>query len=99
MLLLPNMYPFDSVRHKPIWSGGVLRIGCFCAIRPYKNVLTAAAAALEVGVRLRVTDLEFWISSGRMTRQAEQEERDHDILARLAKIADDQPKALNQSLL
>jgi glycosyltransferase involved in cell wall biosynthesis len=65
MLLLPNMYPFDSVRHKPRWTGGTLRIGCFCAIRPQKNVLTAAAAALEVGVRLRVTDLEFWISSGR----------------------------------
>ena len=34
-------------------------------MRPYKNVLTAAAAALEVGQRLRVTDLEFWISGGR----------------------------------
>ena len=65
MLLLPNLYPFDRIRHKPQWHGGTLRIGCFCAIRPYKNVLTAAAAALEVGVRLRVTDLEFWISSGR----------------------------------
>lgn len=66
MLVLPNMYPFDSVRHKPLWSGGRLRIGCFGAIRPYKNVLTAAAAALTVGVRLRSTDLEFWISGGRM---------------------------------
>jgi glycosyltransferase involved in cell wall biosynthesis len=65
LLLLPNMYPFDSIRQKPQWSGGRLRIGCFCAIRPYKNVLTAAAAALEVGVRLRSTDLEFWISGGR----------------------------------
>lgn len=65
MLLIPNLYPFDSVRHKPLWSGGRLRIGCFCAVRPYKNVLTAAAAALEVGVRLRVTDLEFWMSGGR----------------------------------
>lgn len=66
MLLLPNMYPFESIRRKPTWDGGRLRIGCFCAIRPYKNVLTAAAAALEVGVRLRTTDLEFWISGGRM---------------------------------
>lgn len=65
MLLLPNMYPFHSVRQKPMWSGGRLRIGCFCAIRPYKNVLTAAAAALEVGTRLRVSDLEFWMSGGR----------------------------------
>jgi hypothetical protein len=65
MLLLPNMYPFEPVRNRRMWSGGTLRIGCFCAIRPYKNVLTAAAAALEVGVRLRASDLEFWISGGR----------------------------------
>jgi hypothetical protein len=66
MISLPNMYPFSVTRHKPKWEGGKLRIGCFCAIRPYKNVLTAAAAALEVGVRLRANDLEFWISGGRM---------------------------------
>jgi len=65
MLLLPNMYPFEPVRNRRMWSGGTLRIGCFCAIRPYKNVLTAAAAALEVGVRLRASELEFWISGGR----------------------------------
>lgn len=66
MLLLENMYPFDSVRHKPRWDSGRLRIGCFCAIRPYKNVLTAAAAALEVSVRLRVSDLEFHVCGGRV---------------------------------
>jgi hypothetical protein len=65
ILLLPNMYPFASIRHKPLWSGGLLRIGCFCAIRAYKNVLTAAAAALETGVRLRASELEFYISGGR----------------------------------
>lgn len=65
MLLLPNLYPLSRVRTRPMWRGGTLRMGCFCAIRPYKNVLTAAAAALEVGQRLRVTDLEFWISGGR----------------------------------
>jgi glycosyltransferase involved in cell wall biosynthesis len=65
MTLLPNMYPMDSARARPMWQTGTLRLGCFCAIRPYKNVLTAAAAALEVGQRLRVSDLEFWISGGR----------------------------------
>lgn len=65
MLVLPNMYPFAGVPQKPGWRGGRLRIGCFCAIRPYKNVLTAAAAALEVATRLRCSDLEFWISGGR----------------------------------
>jgi glycosyltransferase involved in cell wall biosynthesis len=65
MTLLPNMYPMGPARARPMWQRGTLRMGCFCAIRPYKNVLTAAAAALEVGQRLRVTDLEFWISGGR----------------------------------
>lgn len=65
MLELQNMYPFAFVRHKPRWDGGRLRIGCFGAIRPFKNVLTAAAAALETGVRLRSSDLEFWMSDGR----------------------------------
>lgn len=65
MTLLPNMYPFGTGRPRPMWQHGTLRLGCFCAIRPYKNVLTAAAAALEVGQRLRVSDLEFWISGGR----------------------------------
>jgi glycosyltransferase involved in cell wall biosynthesis len=65
MTLLPNMYPVGSARARPMWQRGTLRMGCFCAMRPYKNVLTAAAAALEVGQRLRVTELEFWISGGR----------------------------------
>jgi glycosyltransferase involved in cell wall biosynthesis len=66
MLTLPNMYPFTSVRHKPSWSGGILRIGCFGALRPQKNVVTAAAAALEVGTRLRCQLLEFWTSGRRV---------------------------------
>ncbi len=65
MLTLPNMYPVGQVRQRH-WTGGTLRIGTFCAIRPYKNVLTAAAAALEIGNRLRVTHLEFHISGGRV---------------------------------
>ena len=65
MTLLPNMYPMGTARARPMWQTGTLRMGCFCAIRPYKNVLTAAAAALEVGQRLRVPELEFWMSGGR----------------------------------
>jgi hypothetical protein len=67
MLHLPNMYSTSNVEPSKRWTpGGRLRIGCFCAMRPYKNIITAAAAALEIGVRLRASDLEFWISGGRM---------------------------------
>lgn len=65
MLHLPNMYPLPKRIPQKRWECGTLRIGCFCAVRPYKNVLTAAAAALEIGVRLRVSHLEFWFSGGR----------------------------------
>jgi hypothetical protein len=64
MTLLPNSYPLSPARSRPMWQRGTLRTGRFCAIRPSQKVLTVAAAALEVGQRLRVTDLEFWISGG-----------------------------------
>jgi len=67
MYWLPNLYPINPCKvPKKMWSpGSLLRIGCFGAARSYKNVLTSAAAALEIAVRLRVPDLEFSISSGR----------------------------------
>jgi hypothetical protein len=65
---LPNLYWLDGTTrvNRPLFSGsgGTLRIGCFGATRPLKNQVTAAAAALEIASRLKVT-LEFWISGGR----------------------------------
>lgn len=62
-VLLPNLYDCTSfapphrlpVTHRPI------RIGCYGAMRPLKNMITAAAAALEISRTLR-TDVEFHIS-------------------------------------
>jgi hypothetical protein len=66
VVLLPNMYFVDERFHRPKhWTGGALKIGAFCAIRPYKNLLTAAAAALQIGEQLRVQELEFFINAGR----------------------------------
>lgn len=64
---LPNLYDLSDAftrSDRPPWQGTLLRIGCFGAQRPLKNVLTAAAAALEMAATLR-TDLEFWVSAGR----------------------------------
>jgi glycosyltransferase involved in cell wall biosynthesis len=63
---LPNLYSLDC---EPVWqrspfAGGTLRIGVFGAIRPLKNLMSAAGAALEISRRLRVP-LELWLSSGR----------------------------------
>lgn len=66
-LWLPNLYYFDNkapVYRRP-WSGGKLKIGCFGAVRPLKNTLSGAAAALELAERLN-TDVDFHISVGRV---------------------------------
>lgn len=66
---LPNLYNLEhtrsrNLRGRPAYSGGILRIGCFGAMRVLKNHMTAAAAALEIHNRLGV-DTEFWINGGR----------------------------------
>ena len=63
---LPNLYFIDGVprSHRPLFGGGVLRIGAFGATRPLKNFMSAAGAALEISRQLK-TDLELWVSAGR----------------------------------
>ena len=68
---LPNLYYLNgSTRiNRPGFSvgpggGGTLRIGCFGAVRPLKNGMSAGAAAIEIASRLRC-NLEFWVSAGR----------------------------------
>jgi hypothetical protein len=63
---LPNLYFLDGLPHRqrPFCGGGTLRIGVFGAIRPLKNLMSSAGAALEISRRLRVP-LELWISGGR----------------------------------
>ena len=63
---LPNLYFLEPTNrnHRPLWSSGTLRIGCFGAARVQKNHVSAAAAAIEIASTLRA-NLEFWISGGR----------------------------------
>jgi len=63
---LPNLYDLDRPsRKRPVpHTDRLLRIASFGALRPMKNHLTAAAAAMEIA-RRRSGDLEFWVSTGR----------------------------------
>jgi hypothetical protein len=65
----PNLYYVDEhaghpIHPHPIGHSGPLRIGIFGATRPLKNLMTAAAGALEISRALRVP-LELWLSGGR----------------------------------
>ncbi len=63
---LPNLYWLDGQpRCRPQFYGGTLRIGAFGAVRPLKNFMSAAAAAVTIARGLKA-DLELYISSGRM---------------------------------
>lgn len=65
---LPNLYDVSSLRpvgQRCPWSPGhTLRVGVFGATRPLKNMVSAAAAAVELGALLK-NDVEVWVSSGR----------------------------------
>jgi hypothetical protein len=63
---LPNLYFLhgESERQRSFCGGETLRIGVFGAVRPLKNLMSAAGAALEISRKLRVP-LELWFSGGR----------------------------------
>lgn len=65
---LPNLYDCSTIKPvglRPPWHpGGTLRLGVFGAVRPLKNMVTAAAACIELAASMRA-DVEIWVSSGR----------------------------------
>lgn len=62
---LPNLYYLrDGHHHSHHDHHGTIRIGCFGAIRPQKNLASSVAAAIEIGRALK-TRTEIWINSGR----------------------------------
>lgn len=64
--LLPNLYYLDehATVHRPLWNGGILKIGIFGAPRPQKNMMTNVAGAIELGTLLK-SETEIWVNGGR----------------------------------
>jgi hypothetical protein len=62
-LLLPNLYPLPACIREKEFHGGVINIGAFGAVRPYKNFMTAAGAALVIHQRTG-RPVRFHMSSG-----------------------------------
>lgn len=63
---LPNLYYLHNQEpvHRPLWNGGLLKIGAFGSLRIYKNFSTAVAAAVELTNQLKCHS-EIWLNSGR----------------------------------
>lgn len=64
-VFLPNLYPVDDEPiEKPVWDGvSTIKIGAFGAIRPEKNFMTAAAAAVAIQNGLGA-NVELHMSAG-----------------------------------
>jgi hypothetical protein len=64
---LPKFYPVRNLKHEP---SGFLNVGCFGALRPLKNTLTQAVAAIEYA-DARDQHLLFHINAGRCEQGGE----------------------------
>lgn len=63
---LPNLYYLHEQEpiHRPLWHGGVLKIGIFGSHRIQKNMSSAVAAAVLLTNQLKCHS-EIWMNSGR----------------------------------
>lgn len=64
-LFLPNLYYLHREKPKPKKMGDVLNIGIFGAIRPLKNIVSAAGAAIVISRRLN-KPTRIHLSTGRL---------------------------------
>lgn len=62
-ILLPNLYPLCGALPGKMFKGDVIKIGAFGAVRPYKNFMTAAGAAIAIHHQTG-RRVEFHMSSG-----------------------------------
>jgi hypothetical protein len=66
----PNIYLFDKKNYSFLWQDNVVDIGCFGAIRPFKNHLNQALAALQFA-RENKLKLRFHINASRFENMGE----------------------------
>ena len=69
-VLLPNFYPVDFDLRRRIYRPGFIDIGCFGAVRPLKNHLTQAVAAIQFA-ESRGETLRFHINGSRVEGRGE----------------------------
>jgi len=70
MLYTPNIYLFDKKNYDFLWQDKTVDVGCFGAIRPFKNQLNQALAALAFANENKLK-LRFHINASRFENQGE----------------------------
>ena len=72
LLYLPNYYPLDRLRMAPFDKpdSGIVNVGCFGSVRPFKNQLTQAVAAIKWANSLN-KPMKFHINSSRVEQGGE----------------------------
>ncbi len=70
ILCLPNIYDSDKCKVEKVKKGRQMDIGCFGAVRPLKNILIQAAAAVAFGNKKKVP-IRFHINSARTEQGGE----------------------------
>jgi hypothetical protein len=87
VIYLPNIYsiPPEKKHITCLPSNGVLKIGCFGAIRPFKNHLVQALASIEVADSLE-KKMEFHINGARL------EMHGNPVLSNLRAVFKDHPR-------
>jgi len=83
ILYLPNYYDFKTtssvcweflqklvIRHSKVKQHGEFHVGCFGAIRPLKNHMNQALAALHVAKRMGLT-LKFYVNANRVENKGD----------------------------
>lgn len=70
VIYLPNFYPQDFKRKELVVTGDTINIGCFGAVRPLKNHVMQALAALKFANKIG-KKLRFHINSGRIEMKGE----------------------------
>jgi glycosyltransferase involved in cell wall biosynthesis len=65
MVYLPNLYELGPRKsNRPLPSYDPIKIGCFGAVRPLKNFVSAVAACIDISVRMNQA-VEIYMNTGR----------------------------------
>ena len=70
LIYLPNYYPVAAAPKRRRDDSGVIDIGCYGAVRPLKNHLTQAVAAIQFA-QCKGLRLNFHVNAGRMEQKGD----------------------------